>query len=153
MKKTIAAIAAAALLAPVFAAAAGPSIRVLESTKTLLKPEILDLSKEDGEDASLSWETQGRAQEELSFRCRGKERLGLTFDGGDVSYIRCDGRLHVAYRGKADGEGSVSFSVTGDRRVSVSSLLKLYRLEADGTVGRLVDKEKKNVKVLPKEEE
>lgn len=150
MKQTIAAASIVALLAPSLAAAAGPTIRVIESGESS-KIEIVSLGLDGNktEEPSLDWVVTGDARLELAVRCSGGERLRVEHSDGTIAYVPCDGKTRAAYRSDfARGAvGDVTLSVKGEKNVRVSTILKLY----PDAGKRPVDKAWKSVVVAPED--
>ncbi len=146
MNKTIfAASLAAAFLAPSFAFAMSPLVTVADVAAA--KPKIVDLAFAT---QTLSWSTAGEATVELSLRCKGNDRLRAEHEDGTVSYVQCNGKNQVAYRGAVKGsvDAEVSLSSTGNRPIKVFSMLKLVDT-VKGNKARVADKEKVTAKVMP----
>lgn len=146
MNKTIfAASLAAALLAPSSAFALSPLVKAVDVS--VAKPKISEFGFES---QTLAWSTVGEATAELSLRCKGNDRLRAEHEDGTISYVQCNGKNQVAYRGavKGSAEGSVTLSSTGSRPVKVFSMLKLVDT-VKGNKARVADKEKVVAKVLP----
>ena len=99
MKKLAAALTAAALLAPSASFAAGPTFHVTDVSTVPVPLAITSL--EAAEDSSgVHWITTGAGQLELSLTCKGGARVEVAHEDGLVSYVRCDGKAHAAYRAK-----------------------------------------------------
>jgi hypothetical protein len=151
MKHALAAGTILALLAPLFAAAAGPTIRIIEAGRSS-KIEIvsLGLSGNKTEEPTLDWTITGDARLEFAVRCSGGERLRAEHADGTVSYVPCDGKTHAAYRDdfSLGALGDVTFTVTGDKKVRVATILKVY----PDAGKRLIDSARQAVVVLPQEE-
>jgi hypothetical protein len=151
MKHALAAGTILALLAPSLAAAAGPTIRVIESEQSS-KIEIvsLGLSGNKTEEPTLDWTITGDARLELAVRCSGGERLRVGHADGTVSYVPCDGKTRAAYRDDFDAGalGEVTLTATGDKKVRVATILKVY----PDAGKRLIDSARRAVVVLPQEE-
>lgn len=150
MKHAIAAATLLALLAPSLAAAAGPTIRVIDAVKSS-KIEIVSVGVEGGKTAepTVDWTVTGDARLEFAVRCSGGERLRAEHSDGTVSYVTCDGKTHAAYRDDfSNGAlGEVSLTVTGEKKVRVQTILKVYR----DASARVEDSVRKSLVVLPGE--
>jgi hypothetical protein len=148
MKHLATALSIVALLAP---SATFASVKITDITKKLVPPSIVSFQATSGEDASLDWSTKGDERLELTLSCKGKQRVRVEHENGDISYVRCDGHERVAYRSPSvSGDSSgVSLSVTGKNRVDVIATLKAYAA-TPGKRTKVVDVAHATVKVAPK---
>jgi hypothetical protein len=153
MKQLAAVAAAVALLSPSLAAAAGINVRVLEGAA--VRPEIVSLSAESGDESRVEWEVTGDADLELLVRCKGGERLRVEHDGGALTYVQCSGRNQIAYRADdvSGQRAGVTLSVTGDRPIRVATVLRAYDADPKNRGSRPRDIDRVTVKVLPDAEE
>lgn len=154
MKKTTAALALIALLAPSVSYAA-TSFQILDVQRRVVRPEIVSFDVEHGEEASADWSVRGNSRVELTVRCKSAARLRVEHEDETLSYVQCNGKTQVAYRSgelMSGDESGVTLSVTGDKEVKVFTVLKVY--DAARTTKRKAprDTERATVKVAPEAE-